>query len=452
MADVNARYIGIARDPNKTNPDPTFYLDPTEVGLDAPSEPDMEVPSSVGMTNRAKRPGPYISSGPLTYQSDIRSLGYWFVLALNGYAYTGGVARVTQQQTLTVATPADAGGGEFLLNVPDENGDVQTYRIAATAAQTAAQVATSIASKTFRGWTVSASGSDVIFTATFKHTAALITLVDVDSGVTGTSAITRPATGGFHTHEAWANARRYFDPLCVRVGKDLYEGVFEQCVVAGIEVTVEREFVPVTVNFQGGKEGKRPEGVRNVATDIVPLLPKEFALAYHDVHFYLDEEGALPVNIDELTNSVSFGIENNVDSERGVKIGSRYPRKHGSSGRGFSLSAEIDFETMDQREAFWGSPNGPTAQGSRVFPVRIKIDAGEDYDEPNNFGVIEILFPRVFFSAVPHTFSQREEMTQAIGMTVQEGLVTLADGTTQVSTAMYVKIENLAPNMTTTLA
>ena len=189
-----------------------------------------------------------------------------------------------------------------------------------------------------------------------------------------------------------------------------------------------------------------------MATDIVPLLPKEFALAYHDVHFYLDESGALPINIDELTNSVSFGIENNVDSDRGVKIGGRYPRKHGSSGRSFSLSAELDFESMAQKEAFWGSATGPTAQGSRVFPVRIKIDAGETFLEPNHFGVVEILFPRVFFNAVPHSFSQREEMTQSIGMTVQEGLVTLDDGTTTVSTAMYVKAETLAPNMSTTLA
>lgn len=329
-------------------------MDVSEAGLDSPTEADLEVPSSLGMTARAKAPGPYIPSGPIVYQSDIRTIVPFLRWGLGGYAFTAG------------ATGAD----------PD-----------------------------------------------------------------GAGPLGAPLTE-YNTHEVWANDLRYFEPFCARIGKDEYEHGFAGCVVAGIEVSVEREFVPFTVNTQATKDFRAP--LKDIEDDIFPGLPEEFALPYHSVSLFIDEEDAVtPIDVSHLAMNLEMGFDNNIDSERGVTLGSRYARRHGSSGRSFTLSSEMHFENLDQREAFWGDVNGPSDRGSKTFPVRVKIDSGAAFAD-GNYGSAEIVFPRCFFSAVPHTTSGREEMSQAVAMMVQTGKVTLDDGTTEVATAMYAKIKNRA--------
>lgn len=352
----NVRYIGVADDPTGVNPQPQFYLDANEVGLDSPTETEMERESTLGMTNSAKAPGPYIPTGNFVFDSDIGSIGYFLKKLLNGYAFTAG-------------PPVSA---------------------------------------------------------------------------------TDPTLTDFHTHEIWANDQRDFEEFCTRVGKDEFEHVFEGCVATSLEVSVERAFVPFTVNINARRDFPAA-ALKDLETDIIPGLPPEFALPYHRVNLFIDEDGVgTAVNVSDIAMSLSMGIDNNTDTERGVTLGSRYSRRHRSSGRGFSLGAELDFINTAMKEKFWGDVNGPSPSGAKYFPVKVHLDAGTVFaNTGTDFGECEITFPRCYFSTVPLSYSGRDPMSQGVEIVVQGGgTVTLADGTTQVSTPMYVRLRNRRGDLT----
>ncbi len=276
MALRSVRYAGLAEDPFTggvaTNPQPQFYVDASEVGLDSPSETDMEVPSSIGMTARAKRSGPYIPEGNLAYNTDIGTLGWFLKWGLMGYAFTSG------------------------------------------------------------------GGTD------------------------------------FNTHEIWANDVRYFAKICARIGKDEFEHVFEHCTVGTIEIAIERELVGLTAEMTASRDFENPGGVKSVENDILPGLPAEYALSYHDVNLFIDKDNAATpamINVSDIAMSLTASLENNVDSERGVTLGSRFPRRHGSSGRNVTLSTELHFDNMLQKRKFWGglAATGPGKLGGMTFPA-----------------------------------------------------------------------------------
>lgn len=92
MPDI-LRYAGFAKDPNPDGaaPTPTFHVDIASATLDAPSEPEMIPPSSLGRTPRMHRPGFYAPAGNVVYAADVNTLPYFLRWALGGYVFTTSV-------------------------------------------------------------------------------------------------------------------------------------------------------------------------------------------------------------------------------------------------------------------------------------------------------------------------------------------------------------------------
>lgn len=254
----------------------------------------------------------------------------------------------------------------------------------------------------------------------------------------------------FNTHEIWANDVRYFEKLCARVGKDEFEHVFSHLVMGSIEGSIEQEFLGLSAELTGSTDYE--DTIKDVVTDIEPLLPEEYALAFHDINLFIDEDVTpAMINVSDIAKSLSFSVEGNVDSEGGVTLGSRHPRRHGSSGRSVSLSSELHFDSMEQKRAFWGALNGtkgvPGKLGSNTFPVEATIDSGKVFGQEDAYGEAVIRWPKCYYTAVPLSPSGREEMSSEVEINTLEDVVTLEDGITKVSTPMYAKIKNLTSDM-----
>lgn len=350
MANQNIRYVGIgmeASDGTITNPEPFFYVDASEVGLDSPEEAELVVPSALGMTSRAKRGGAYIPGGDVVYNMDIRSIGWFLLMGLTGHGSGTGYV-VTQEMEADDVTPT-----------------------------------------------------------------------------------------GYWIHEIWATTDRYLRPFCARVGRDEFEHVFENCAAGSLSFAVSRELIPLTMETNSARDFKAPGGVKSVDTILDNLYP-EYAMSFQDVSATVNA-----VDLSPRVMSLTGNINNNLDSERGVTIGSRFPRRHSSTGRDITMEMEMEFLDLDQKELFWGSAGAtePSAEGSAEFPMEINFDA------PYNDGDGVIKLPKVFFSSVSTPQSGREDITQGVNATALDGEVTLEDGTTTVKTAMYARIRNKQDDM-----
>lgn len=254
----------------------------------------------------------------------------------------------------------------------------------------------------------------------------------------------------FQTHEIWANDVRYMQSLCAQIGKDEFEHVFRNVVIGTLEGTVDGEFLELSMDCTAGKDYE--DTLKSITTDVVPKIPEEYALMYHDMNLYIDEAATVMQNVSDLAKNLSWTVENNTDAEAGITLGSRFTRRIPSSGRDISLSSELHFENMNQKRNFWGELNAgmgtPGKLGSKTFPVEVSIDSGAVFDDPDNFGSALIRFPKCYYNVVPTAPSGRDEMSNEVEMAVLEDVVTLEDAVTEVATAMYIKLNNRATTMT----
>lgn len=70
----------------------TFHIDADSLGLDAPDNPEITVPTGMGLGDRETVPGFYASTGNIDYSPDIESIGWFLRWFLGGYGYTAGAS------------------------------------------------------------------------------------------------------------------------------------------------------------------------------------------------------------------------------------------------------------------------------------------------------------------------------------------------------------------------
>ena len=103
--------------------------------------------------------------------------------------YNSGATGVKQVNKVTVTTAPTSSGN---ITVSFNNGTTTSKTVAVTASQTTTSVASAIASaySTLTGWTVTSSGSDVIFTASAPAANTSVTITVADTGSTGIGSLT----------------------------------------------------------------------------------------------------------------------------------------------------------------------------------------------------------------------------------------------------------------------
>ncbi len=85
------RYSGFGQEATfGTAVDAVFHIDSENGGLDSPDNPEVEIPTGMGRSVRAKRPGYYASQGNIDFPPDIETIGWFFRWGLTGYQFTSG--------------------------------------------------------------------------------------------------------------------------------------------------------------------------------------------------------------------------------------------------------------------------------------------------------------------------------------------------------------------------
>ena len=236
-------------------------------------------------------------------------------------------------------------------------------------------------------------------------------------------------------HEVWGSDLRVLPSFVARCGKDQFEHVFQGCTIDTLEFEVEDATTTATADTSAAVDSKA--STQSPAA-ILANLPQEPVIPFHSVDVTIG--GVMQAR---KIKNLTLSIGNNLDVEQGRYLGSRFPGRIPANERETTLEMELDFSDTAQIERVWGAPTGPTKEGSAVFPMSLTFHGGDNADgEPMS---LYVLMPRVFYTTIETQPEGREEAVQTVECRAMTDTVTLDDGTTEIVTDIYAKIENMLP-------
>ncbi len=208
-----------------------------------------------------------------------------------------------------------------------------------------------------------------------------------------------PDVDDFYTYEMTNKKNGLVLPSAtVYLGKDIFEHQFTGACVDQLELSVEDEYAEANISFKTSKDQK---GSLRDESELV--LPDAYPLMFHDLTLKLagEDRGA---DLESLTLTVS----NNTDAEAGIGgAGSRFPQMIYAGDIEITFDLELAFNTLEEKQSFWGAVYGPSEAGSDEQEIIISIDSG-------SYGSLELQMPRTVYQEVGVQPEGRDRLTQSI--------------------------------------
>ena len=242
-----------------------------------------------------------------------------------------------------------------------------------------------------------------------------------------------------HTHEYWGGEGKElpsFRGIAVydMLAKYLY-GVIEDQLkleVSNENMSVSAEWIYKTekadIIGQNGATFTRPDELTN----------EQIFIMFYDVSLKLNNQA-----LDGVSTAFSFEGKNNHDVDSTIGLGSRAPQKRAQAGKrenSLSITTTLTSDTVRSiLDAQYGEVNAlePSACKLLQLPLELNIAHCE-----NNALSCKILFPKCTVR-VEYSMSGVDVIEATLTLdTLGSGNVTLADGTTEVQTDMYIKLVN----------
>ena len=219
-------------------------------------------------------------------------------------------------------------------------------------------------------------------------------------------------------HEFYRTEYANLPSFQAAVGKDLFEHIFVGCSINSLTLETSNEFLNLTANVVC-KEDIIEETIKDINLD---MLPQNMPIAFHDVRAWIKgaEESA-------KIKSLTLTINNNINPEDGMGIGSKYTNRHIAGESNIDLSMELYFDDIGKIKDL---------QRGRTFPVEIHIHAEMDY--------LTILLPNCIYEVVNQQPSGRDEIVQSVECKALMGTITLDDGSI-VQNDILVTLRNSQP-------
>ena len=168
------------------------------------------------------------------------------------------------------------------------------------------------------------------------------------------------------------------------------------------------------------------------------LTAEQIFIMFYDVTLKLNNSA-----LDGVSTAFSFDGKNNHDVDKSIGLGSRYPQKRALAGKrenNISITTTLTTDTVRSiLNAQYGEVNALAPSSCKLLqlPLEVNIAHCEDSDLS-----CKILFPKCNVR-VEYSMSGVDTVEATLSLdTLGTGSVTLNDGTTSVSTDMYVKLVN----------
>ena len=246
-------------------------------------------------------------------------------------------------------------------------------------------------------------------------------------------------SGSVHTHEYWGGEGKElpsFRGIAVydMLKKYLY-GLLEDQLT--LEVSNEGMSVGAEWIYKTEKAGIIGVGGETF-TEPDALTKEEIFIMFYDVSLKLNNAA-----LDGVSTAFSFEGNNNHDVDGTIGLGSRYPQKRALAGKRentLSITTTLTSDTVRSiLNAEYGEVNALEPSSCKLLQLPLEVNIAHCEDAQIS---CKILFPKCTVR-VEYDMSGVDSIEATLTLdTLGSGTATLADGTTQVSTDMYVKLVN----------
>lgn len=246
-------------------------------------------------------------------------------------------------------------------------------------------------------------------------------------------------SGSVHTHEYWGGEGKELPSFRGIAVYDMLKKYLYGLLEDQLTLEVSDEGMSVGAEWIYKTEKAGIIGVSGETfTEPDALTKEEIFIMFYDVSLKLNNQA-----VDGVSTAFSFEGNNNHDVDGTIGLGSRYPQKRALAGKRentLSITTTLTSDTVRSiLNAEYGEVNAlePSSCKLLQLPLEVNIAHCEDADMS-----CKILFPKCTVR-VEYDMSGVDSIEATLTLdTLGSGTATLADGTTQVSTDMYVKLVN----------
>lgn len=241
-----------------------------------------------------------------------------------------------------------------------------------------------------------------------------------------------------YLHEIYGSYETFLPTFCARLGKDKinstdFEHAFSGCALDSLQLEVKDGYTTAKLAVKAAKDGKA-----NIMTRaaVESLLPTEYPLMFHEVTISRNN-----IDVSAKVTGLKLEIKNNIKSESGRSLGSRFARRMPAGSREVAFSLDMYYIDLDTLNLLWGGSSGPVTAGSTEVPLTITFNAGTG-------GSIVLTMPRCIFTKVPLPVKGQDPIDLSADGEAFEDEILLADDVTTVETEILASITNDQAEMT----
>ena len=243
-----------------------------------------------------------------------------------------------------------------------------------------------------------------------------------------------------HTHEFYGGEGKELPSFRGIAMFDMLKKYINGMLVDELKLDVSNEGMTVGAEWIYKTESA---AINEAFTQPDALTNEGLFIMFYDVSLKMASVGSTLTALDGVSTAFSYEGKNNHNVDGTIGLGSRYPQKRALAGKrenSLSLTTTLTSETARKiLDAQYGEVNATSPSTCKILQTQLEVTI--QHCENSNISA-KIYFP-VCTLRVEYSMSGVDAIETTMTLdTLGTGTVELADGTTEVTTDMYVKIVN----------
>lgn len=243
-----------------------------------------------------------------------------------------------------------------------------------------------------------------------------------------------------HTHEFYGGEGKELPSFRGIAMFDMLKKYINGMLVDGMKLDVSNEGMTVSADWIYKTESA---AINEAFTQPDALTNEEIFIMFFDVGLKMASPGSTLAALDGVSTAFSFEGKNNHNVDGTIGLGSRAPQKRAQAGKrenNLSITTTLTSDTARKiLDAEYGAVNATSPSTCKILQTQLEVTI--THCEDSNISC-RLYFP-VCTLRVEYNMSGVDAIETTMSLdTLGTGSVTLADGTTEVQTDMYVKLVN----------
>ena len=243
-----------------------------------------------------------------------------------------------------------------------------------------------------------------------------------------------------HTHEFYGGEGKELPSFRGIAMFDMLKKYINGMLIDGLKLEVSNENMTVAADWIYKTESA---AINEAFTQPDELTNEQLFIMFYDVSLKMGSVGSTLSALDGVSTAFSYEGKNNHNVDGTIGLGSRYPQKRALAGKrenSISITTTLTSDTARKiLDAQYGEANATSPSTCKILHTQLEVTIA--HCENNNLSC-KILFPNCTLR-VEYSMSGVDAIETTMTLdTLGTGTTTLADGTTEIATDMYIKLVN----------